>query len=53
MQVWDRKALWRDLVREFYLKFDTSHCRPGRTYTPIGQTPPATPDAMVPESPET
>jgi hypothetical protein len=51
-QVWDRKAPWHDLVREFFLTFNTSHCKPGRTHTPIGQTPPATPGAMVPEAPQ-
>ena len=33
-QVWDRKAPWKDIVREFFLTFDTSHCKKGKTYTP-------------------
>ncbi len=52
-QVWDRKAPFSDLVREFYLSLNTSHCRPGRTYTPPGRAQPATPGAMVPGSTET
>jgi hypothetical protein len=29
-QVWDRKAPWSDIVRQFSLPFDTSHCRQGK-----------------------
>lgn len=37
-QIWDRKVPWGDIVREFYLSFDTGHCRKGKPYSP--PTPP-------------
>lgn len=47
-QVWDRKAPWHDIVRHFFLTFDTSHCRKGKTPHSANGEPPATPGAMVP-----
>jgi hypothetical protein len=29
-QVWDRRAPWSDLVHEFFITFDTGHCRKGK-----------------------
>ncbi|MDX6601949.1 MAG: hypothetical protein QOF13_1151 [Solirubrobacterales bacterium] len=49
-QIWDRKAPWKDIVREFFLTFDASHCKKGKTYTPPNQ-PPATPEINVPAIP--
>jgi hypothetical protein len=51
-QVWDRKAPWHDLVREFYLTFNTSHCRPGRTTRPPARRRRRLPASWFPKPPE-
>jgi hypothetical protein len=44
-QIWDRKTPWNDIVHEFFLTFDSNHCRKGKTYTP-----PGTPEVGAPGS---
>lgn len=33
-QVWDRKAPWPDIVRQFCLTLDTGHCKKGAQHVP-------------------
>jgi hypothetical protein len=47
-QVWDRRVPWNDIVREFKLPFDTSHCKRGKLHHTPGVPPQAVPEAMGP-----
>ena len=32
--IWDRKAPWHDVVKEFAYSFNTASCKPGKVYKP-------------------